>query len=83
MKISISIGIQLCIQFWLNTTGKKVDFIRYPFLKDPMANDENIGEEFYSKLAKKRNLILREFDIRKQDNYLIIKYFISLLLVFY
>jgi hypothetical protein len=54
--MKISNIIQYCIRFWLNLTGRKVDFIRYPFLEGPMADDTIIGEDFYPKLAAQEKL---------------------------
>ncbi|MCH8904665.1 MAG: hypothetical protein IIA45_12215 [Bacteroidetes bacterium] len=57
--MSASKFIQSCIQGWLNLTGRKVDFTRYPVLKGPIAGDEEIGEEFYHKLAERENLKIK------------------------
>lgn len=54
MKISNS--IQACIQFWLNLTGRTVDFAKHPFLEGPMATSSTIGEAFYQKLAEQEQL---------------------------
>ncbi len=52
----ISNSIQACIQFWLNLTGRTVDFAKYPFLEGPMATSTTIGETFYQKLAEQEQL---------------------------
>jgi len=52
----ISNIIQSCIQIWLNLTGRKVDFIKHPFLEGPIATTDVIGEAFYPKLAKLEKL---------------------------
>ena len=54
--MKISNIIQSCIQYWLNLTGKKVDFTKYPFLEGPIADTVIIGEDFYPKLAEQENL---------------------------
>ncbi len=48
--------IQSSIQFWLNTTGRKLDYTKLPYLKGPLAGQEIIGDEFYKKLANEENL---------------------------
>lgn len=48
--------IQSSIQFWLNTTGRKLDYTKLPYLEGPLAGHEIIGDQFYQKLAKKENL---------------------------
>ncbi|MFT5824223.1 MAG: hypothetical protein ACI8ZM_005489 [Crocinitomix sp.] len=48
--------IQSGIQFWLNTTGRKLDYAKMPHLKGPLAGHEVIGDQFYQKLAKAEDL---------------------------
>ena len=54
--MKISNLIQASIQFWLNLTGRTVDFEKYPFLKGPIATTNTIGEDFYEQLAKQEQL---------------------------
>jgi hypothetical protein len=54
--MKISNFIQASIQFWLNLTGRTVDFEKHPFLKGPMATTNTIGEDFYKQLAQQEQL---------------------------
>lgn len=60
--MSVNKFIQLCIQGWLNLTGKTIDFTRYSFFKGPICTGEEIGEEFYHKLAEEENLKIKYSD---------------------
>ncbi|MBR9859405.1 hypothetical protein GYB22_01370 [bacterium] len=48
--------IQGIIHFWINLAGKKVDYNVQPHLKGPAAEDQQIGDQFYRKIAKNEDL---------------------------
>lgn len=52
--------IQKGIHIWLNVTGRKVDVTQYPFLDGPMSADNEIGDDFYKKLACTEELSINE-----------------------
>ena len=52
--------ISRIIQLWVRLTGRRVDFDRYPILAGPMGEDEEIGEEFYGRLATAEGLRVQE-----------------------
>lgn len=57
--MKLSRFIQSCIQLWLNATGKKVNLKKYPILDGPLAEDENIGEQFYKEVALRQGLSIQ------------------------
>lgn len=44
------------IHAWINVTGRRVDFEKYPFLKGPTADAKEVGELFYEKVAQGEKL---------------------------
>ncbi len=55
--------IQWIIHFWLNLTGRRVNFNKRPFLGGPMGEAYEIGESFYKHLADKEGLEIKENDL--------------------
>ena len=52
--------IQSLIYFWLNLTGKKLDPKSQKHLLGPMGMGQEIGEDYYKKLAERENLMVSE-----------------------
>ena len=48
--------LQKLIYLWLNITGRKVDFGRFPFLQGPRAEGTAIGDQFYDQVADTEGL---------------------------
>ncbi|MEM9023773.1 MAG: hypothetical protein AAGB22_08520, partial [Bacteroidota bacterium] len=52
----LSAFIMACIQRWVATSGRTVDFQQYPYLRGPMADSKVIGDRFYETVAQQEGL---------------------------
>ncbi len=63
--------LQWLINTWLNITGKPISFEKYPWLRGPYSETDEVGLEFYRKFAEKNQLsiqISEDFDFMKRPH---------------